>query len=428
MYQFHVAARHLRSRSISWVASALIALVMTCYLLVISVMEGQKEYWMDKLQNINAHMTVGVGELAWGIQYPEKWAEDAKSADPAIKGVTIGLESPAMALFDNARTVGTLRGIDLDQELKHGRLKEILFPKDITEFGLHDHGGHQLQGCIVGGMWRRQYELKVGDRVTFLFSDEDGNPRSIAFHIAAFFETKNPYLENGAYIDRKFLADKIGVKGMAKTLYVWLDNPDHPRLYEIRDGIRQKVAAALKRDAPKYEDLERRITVDTWQEKDGGFYKDMTTENLIMRIIMFVFLLMLAFIVFLIFGRLVAEKVRDVGTLRALGATPSGIMQCFLFQALLIGVVGLIVGGIFSFFFISYLNHIVNFLAQCVYTITGIKWSLGDLFGPDRILTHTLPFDIILICSLSIFSALVGALIPAIRAASLNPVECLRHD
>ena len=48
-----------------------------------------------------------------------------------------------------------------------------------------------------------------------------------------------------------------------------------------------------------------------------------------------------AIIMFLIFGRLVAEKVRDIGALRAIGATPAGIRACFLMQAFLIGFVGL---------------------------------------------------------------------------------------
>jgi lipoprotein-releasing system permease protein len=410
------------------VASALIGAVVVIYLLVISVMEGQKVYWMDKLQNILAHQTVGVGELAWGIQKPEKWAADVATVDPGIRGVTIGLESPAMAIFDNARTVGTLRGVDLPEELKYGRLKEILFPGDLSEFGEHEHGGIKLQGCIIGGLWRRNYEVKIGDRVTFLFSDEDGNPRSVAFHVDGFFESKNPYLETAAYVDRKFLADKIGVGGMAKTLYVWMKDPNRPDLDTVRDRIHARMMELIRTDTPKYERLASRVSVETWQEKDNGFFKAMQKENWIMRFIMIVFLMLLAFIVFLIFGRLVSEKVRDIGALRALGATPAAITQCFLAQALLIGVVGLVLGWIGSFVLISYLNHLVNFLAQALYTVSGIHVSLGDLFGPDRILTHTDPLDVALISVLAVASALLGAYLPAHRASRLDPVECLRHE
>ncbi|HYG76142.1 MAG TPA: FtsX-like permease family protein [Planctomycetota bacterium] len=423
MYILSVALRHLRSRSITWVASAMIAVVVVLYLLIISVLEGSKQHWMDKLQSIMAHATIGVGELAWGIQKPEQWADEIQKVDPGIRGVTIGLESPAMAIFDNARTVGTMRGIDLERELKHGRLKETLFPKDIKEFGVHEQDGRKLPGCIVGGAWRRSYGLKIGGRVTFLFSDEEGEARSRAFAIIGFFEGKNPYLETAAYVDRKYIADLIGVPGRAKTLYVWLNEPNRPDLKKVRDNLREKTRELVRREggSPRLEEV---VSVDTWQEKDNKFYLAITSENRMMRIIMGIFLALLAFIMFLIFGRLVAEKVRDIGALRAMGATPRGILACFLTQALFIGGLGLIAGLIGAFFMIHYLNGIVDFIAQTF----RIDIFPGEAFGADRILTLTLPSDILIISVLTIFSALIGAYLPAMRAARLNPVECLRHE
>src|SRR5208337_855131 len=70
-YVTAVALRHIRTRSITWVAVALIAVIVLIYLLIISVLEGQKEHFMDKLQSVMAHATVSVGDYAWGIQRPE---------------------------------------------------------------------------------------------------------------------------------------------------------------------------------------------------------------------------------------------------------------------------------------------------------------------------------------------------------------------
>ncbi|HEY3325031.1 MAG TPA: FtsX-like permease family protein [Planctomycetota bacterium] len=427
MYALVLAMRHLRSRSITWVATAMIGAVVVLYLLIISVLEGQKQFWMDKLQNIMAHTTVGVGELAWGIQKPEAWADELSRLDPGIKGVTIGLESPAMAIFNNARTVGTMRGVDLDRELKYGRLKEILFPKDLSDFGRHEVSGKLLPGCIVGGAWRKSYNLSVGSQVTFLFSDDEGDPRSVAFRIIGFFEGKNPYLETAAYVDRKFLAEKIGVSGSAKTLFVWLNDPNRPDLAAFRDRVKAKMVEIVRRDYPQ-SSHDKSVMVDTWQDKDGGFYKQVSNENLIMRVIMCLFLLLLAFIIFLIFGRLVAEKVRDIGALRAMGATPTGIKACFLAQGLLVGTLGVAVGLLGAWLLIHYLTPIVDFLTHVAWMLFGVRISLGDMFGPEGILTRTLPMDVAAISILAILSALFGALLPARRASLLNPVECLRHE
>jgi len=423
MYILSVALRHLRSRSITWVASAMIAVVVVLYLLIISVLEGSKQHWMDKLQSIMAHVTVGVGELAWGIQKPEEWAGEISKVDPGIRGVTIGLESPAMAIFDNARTVGTLRGIDLDNELKIGRLKETLFPKDIKEFGQHEQNGRALPGCIVGGAWKRSYGLSVGGRVTFLFSDDEGEARSRAFAIIGFFEGKNPYLETAAYVDRKLLSDLIGVSGRAKTLYVWLSDPNRRDLVAVRNKLREKTQELVLRDTTNRK-LAEVVNVETWQDKDNQFYQAITSENRMMRIIMGIFLALLSFIMFLIFGRLVAEKVRDIGALRAMGATPNGILACFLTQALFIGSLGLLAGLLGAFVMIANLNGIIDFIAQTFH----IDLFPGDAFGPDRLLTLTLPSDVVIISVLTMTSALIGAYLPALRAARMNPVECLRHE
>jgi len=424
MYVLTIALRHLRSRSICWVAMILIAVNVVLYLLIISVLEGFKEHYMDKLQSIHAHISVSVGSLSTGIEQPEEWAAAVAQADSGIRGVTIGLESPAMAIFDDARTVGTLRGIDLERELQTGRLKELLRPAELRdtlrEFGLHTRHGKELAGCIVGGAWRKAYNLRVGDQVTFLFSDEDGEPRSRPFYILGFFEGKNPFLETAAYVDRKFLAKLLGVEGMAKTLFVWLDAPSRPDLKEVQGKVRDIMAGLLQRHSPGHVRL---LEVESWQEKENSFYRAITSENRMMRIILCMSLLLLGFIMFLIFGRLVSEKVRDIGALRALGATPAGVRHCFLAQAILISLFGLALGLLGAYLLIRNVNPAVDFIAE----VFRVDLFPSD-FGPNRVPTHTLPLDLLIICALTIVSSWLGALLPAWRASRMSPVECLRHE
>jgi len=426
MYILTVALRHLLTRSICWVALVLIAVNVVLYLLIISVLEGFKEHYMDKLQSIHAHIGVSVGSLSYGIEQPEEWAAAVAKADPGIKGVTIGLESPALALFDAARTVGTLRGIDLERELQTGRLKELLQPPELREtlheFGMHERHGKPMAGCIVGGAWRKAYNLRVGDQVTFLFADEEDGPRFPPFYILGFYEGKNPFLETGAYVDRKYLAKLLGVEGMAKTLMVWVNEPNRPDLHEVQGKVRDIMAGILQRQS-KSPGHVKLLEVETWQEKENNFYRAITSENRMMRIILCMSLLLLAFIMFLIFGRLVSEKVRDIGALRALGATSAGIRRCFLAQAILISLFGLILGLIGAYFLIRNVNPAVDFIAA-VFKID----LFPSEFGPNRVPTHTLPIDLLTICAMTLVSSWLGALLPAWRASRMSPVECLRHE
>lgn len=399
-------------RPISYVVIALVAFIVTIYLVVISVVEGMKEHYMNKIQSVLAHITVDVGNMAWGIENPSDWSEEVKRIDPGIKGVTVGLETPSMLVIDTARTIITLRGIDLKEELKSGRLGEVLNPPDLKAFGVHEFGVRKYHGVIVGGALRKNLKLKLGDKVTFIFSDEDDQPKTIPNTvIVGFFEGKNPFLEQGVYIDREVLADKIKVPGRAKTMYLWLTDPNRPDLQELKARVREKMQSILKRDDEK---MMNQVNVETWQEKEGNLYAMATRDNLLLRWIMGLFLLLMAFIIFLIFGRLGAEKKRDIGTLRALGASPGGVMQCFLIQGAFIGALGIVFGQIGA-------QIILYFFAKY-----QVNFYPSDEAGAIAFIT--LMFDRILITVLTLAFSLLGALWPAWRAAKLDPVECLRYE
>ena len=490
MYTYTIAARYMFTRRTTKAAIALVAIIVLMYLMVISVLEGFKDHYMDKIQSIDAHMTVDVGNFAGGIVHPEQWADELSKFDPSIKGVTIGIETPAMSIFPKDRTIGTLRGIDLDRELKVGRLGDILQPKEIKEFGVQEFNTRKFNGCLVGGAWRKAFNLKLNDRITFVFTDDDDQAKTVAFNIIGFYVGKNPFLENGAFVDRKVLANQIKVNGKAKTLFVWLKEPNRPDLKDFKEKLRVKMQEIVSREDTKLtsqtidaiknsgdaklvegvlpvfdvtdkeraskaidelnakeaplaekaiellrnkdeqmagkliatlnrETRKNKVNVETWQEKDNNFYEAVTRENLMMRGIMGVFLLLTAFILFLIFDGMVSEKIRDIGALRALGASPSGIQKCFLMQAIFIGGLGVLIGMGLAELFLHYMNEI-PWIRNNIYP--------SDAFAVDKIPHVTLNYDRIVIAVSSIASALLGAAIPAWRASAMNPVECLRHE
>ncbi|MEI6231999.1 MAG: FtsX-like permease family protein [Planctomycetota bacterium] len=484
MYTYTIAARYLFKRPISYVAILLVAFIVWMYLMVISVLEGFKDHYMDKIQNINAHVTVDVGNYASGIAHPAEWSAEIAKLEPGIKGVSVGIETPSMAVFSKDRTIGVLRGIDLPNELKVGRLNEILKPADLKDFGTQEFNNRKFNGCIVGGMWRKNFHLKLNERITFLFTDDSDQANTVSFNIVGFYEGKNPFLENGAYVDRTVLANLVKVPGRAKTLYIWLKDPNRADLKAFKERVAVKMREIITNEDKKLtaeilellktsdpaisakissvfsadetiaktaigllngrdaavtdkalellrakneryaekliESLNRenranKVSVETWQEKDNNFYESVSRENQMMRVIMGVFLALTAFILFLIFGRLVAEKVRDIGALRAQGAAPGGILLCFLIQGLFIGVIGVGLGLGLAELFLHYMND--------------IPWLRNNLYpDEDKIPYMTLNYDRFLIVGLTLFSALAGAFFPAWRASRLNPVECLRHE
>jgi len=125
------------------------------------------------------------------------------------------------------------------------------------------------------------------------------------------------------------------------------------------------------------------------------------------------------------FYMIVLEKTRDIGVLRAIGASRQGIAGIFLGYGLALGVVGSLVGFAAAWGIVTYLNEIQHVLK----VVFG--WQMWDprIYAFDRIparidyLGEAMPIVVG-----AILSSVVGALIPALLAARLDPVEALRHE
>jgi ABC-type antimicrobial peptide transport system permease subunit len=106
----------------------------------------------------------------------------------------------------------------------------------------------------------------------------------------------------------------------------------------------------------------------------------------------------------------VASRTAEIGTLRALGFRSSGILAVFLLEALLLGLVG----GIIGLFFASFMQFL---------TISTMNWqSFAELA-----FSFTLnPAIVIKSLAFALFMGLLGGFLPAVRAARLNIVDALR--
>ena len=135
------------------------------------------------------------------------------------------------------------------------------------------------------------------------------------------------------------------------------------------------------------------------------------------------------FLVLAIFWAMISEKTRDIGVLRALGASRGGIAWLWLRYGLAIGIGGSLLGGALAWLIVTNINPIHDSMIT-MGRMFDQNWAIWD----PRIYVFTeIPNDMELSKAVTIMlggivASVLGALWPALRAAHMDPVKSLRFE
>lgn len=165
-------------------------------------------------------------------------------------------------------------------------------------------------------------------------------------------------------------------------------------------------------------------SIRTWEQKQGPLLAAVEVESAILNVLLFLIIAVAGFGILAIFFMIVVEKTRDIGILKALGASNQGIMTIFLSYGLSLGVVGSGVGTLAGLLFVHYINEIESAITW----LTGHKVFDERIYYFPRIPTHIDPWMVLWVALGAISIAVLASILPARRAAHLHPVEALRYE
>lgn len=397
---FFIALRYLRSRkrgisfstiiSISGVALGVMALIV-----VISVISGFHEDLQKKILGAQAHAVVlsysgGIGDYKTIMDFLSK-KQEIEACSPFIIGqVLISSGKRAHGVY--------LRGIIPQYDMKTTEIfKNVKYKyENYTD----------LPWIIIGKELANLLGVLPGDTITVISPMGSIGPLGIIPKVKKFIVTgvfeigMYEYDMNLAVTDLKTAQDFFEYGDKVTGIQLRLSD-----IYKA-DIISQKLTKELGGE----------FYVKDWMQMNRNLFSALKLEKFTMFLILTLIVLVASFNIVSMLMINVTEKQRDIAILKSMGATDNLIKQVFVFQGLIIGLVGTfigLVGGVF--------------LCEIIKSYEIVKLP-ADVYYLSRLPVKIKIFDIILICACALFISLISTVYPAHRASKINPVEILRYE
>ncbi len=231
-----------------------------------------------------------------------------------------------------------------------------------------------------------------------------------SFVVVDYFKSDmSEYDANCVFVPLEHLQSLRGMDNRASNILIKLKN------YGEAKNVVKALASLFEHE---------RLAINTWEEKQGPLLKAIEIEKSILNILLFMIIAVAGFGILAIFSMIVSEKTRDIGILKALGASSGGVMKIFLTYGLLLGLVGAVCGTILGLSITWNINEVEAFIAM----VTGSHVFQGDVYYFNEIPTDVQPFAVFVVNLGAVAIAVVFSIIPALRAAMLHPVQALRYE
>jgi lipoprotein-releasing system permease protein len=419
-FELLLALRYLRPKrtfvSIITLISILgVTLGVAVLMIVISVMSGFDHDLREKILGFNAHLKIFADGKPLENYSPVMQLvasnKNVTGVAPFVLGQVLIETQPANG---QSKLTGApwVRGVDVTRESSVSVL-----PQSIVE-GKFDLSG---RGLVVGSEFAEKLNLSIGDRVS-LYSPADlekmvkqhGKDEEAVlpddYTVTGIFDVG--YWEYNANVVVTSLDN-------AQELYN-LDDAVHGLMVMLRDPyqapeVRRELLQTL---GPKY-------NITTWTEENSGILSALIVEKNVMFVLLLCIVAVAALCILSVQITFVIRKTREIGMLKALGATNLQISGIFLSQSAVIGLVGVLAGFGFGLLALKYRNEFLHFMRST----TGWELFPASVYGFGDLPAVIVPHDIEIICGSSfIIICLVGGILPAILAFILKPVEALRYE
>nr|WP_313372900.1 lipoprotein-releasing ABC transporter permease subunit [Brucella intermedia] len=380
-----------------------VSLGVATLMIVMAVMNGFREDITARLLGISGHIYVEPVQSRSIEDYNSLTAQIASI--PGIRNAIPYVEQTVLVQSYELNTGALLKGISQEDLRNIETLSAALPSEKSASFA-------EGRSALIGGNLAASLGLSQGDNITVVTAPEGFwkdvfTPTTTSFTVAAILPNdNNEVLSNSLYVDLGSAQHLIGSGKKVDYIELYLQNPNN--LDRIRAALRNKLGTSME-------------LVD-WKEKNKVLFSALSVERNVMFMILSLIIIVAALNIISGLIMLVKSKTRNIAILRTMGLKRASILRIFMMTGSMIGVAGTLLGAIIGILVCQNIESIGAFLSY-MFQSAG---SPGESSFFARLPARLDVFETLLIIFFSLLVSLLAPVLPAMRAAGLDPVAGIR--
>lgn len=419
-YEWFISLRYLKAKRrqgfislISIISVAGVAVGVMALIVVLAVMTGFTDSLREKILGINSHIVIQ--KLGGGITDYQELSEVILQTNGII-AATPYTYSQTMLSVPDASSGAIVRGIDpttandvlsLNSQLIKGSVIALNEkPPSPSNSETDKLPSRALPGIILGKELARSLHVGVDDNIRLFSPSGPLTPMGVipkikTCRVVGIFDTgMYEYDSSLAYVSLTTAQDFLDLGNNVHGLELKVE--DIYKASDIAEKLEEKLGFGY--------------VVKDWISMNKNLFSALKLEKTAMFIILALIVLVAAFNIISTLIMVVMSKSKDIAILKSMGATSMGIMRIFVYEGLIIGLTGTVLGVIGGLGLCEILSRYQFIkLPSDVYPITTL---------PIKVL----PMDVTLIAVSAALITLLATIYPSLQASKIEPAVGLRYE
>jgi lipoprotein-releasing system permease protein len=385
MYELKIALRQVLSRKRqTFFAILAVALAVSVITVMMAMLSGfQGELIKSSIEN-SPHIVINPqteGNFIHLYRYTSTQIAE-KEGVLAVSPKYLG--QAALKYRNNAEGI-SLQGIEPEAEDTVLRVSKDVVEGDFIALS------HTRYGIVLGDKLAENLGVKMGDRVDAVFPGS----KTTSFNVVGLIYTGTAADEVTAYARLDSVQDFYNEPGVVSTIGVRIADP-----YQA-----DVIASSIERETG--------LNAVSWIEANAEILNLLNTQLALTNVFYALIYGIAGFGIANTLITIVAQRTREIGILKAMGASQKSIMAVFLFQSIILGAIGLLLGTI------------LGYIATVALQNYRIEVPQEMYFGLQTLPLEVQPLNFVYAAFFAFIINIISGIYPARKAAQLDPVKAI---